>query len=157
MKSRFEADLSHSQAAYRFAIASLPSSRAEGVERATVNGFTFEKRSQIDSMVIEFGWAFFARYEGCLEAYLQKTLKLALRRDFTIDKWLEVNSVIVPEKYLQGMAVYRRIRNSLHHDDGTSFDGPPDTEIHLLPEHMENFFCLFVWIANTAEAKKSQS
>ena len=56
MPTRLEKNLQHSKAAYLFAINSLPFPKDFPIR---VNGMEFSKKSQIDSMEIEFGWSFF--------------------------------------------------------------------------------------------------
>lgn len=105
------------------------------------------KREHIESMRIEFGWSFFCRYEACVEAFL-KDQNVQLTKKLTLEDWLSARCTI-PSERLDPIRNYRRIRNALHHDDGASFDGPPDTEIHLLPQHMEKFYEFFVWLGET--------
>lgn len=144
MSTLFENKLEHARSAYLFAIRSLPT--PEQLQNGPIlkNGAEFSRPSQIKSMEIELGRAFFCRYEGCLEAELK-------RQDVRLDKntrlidWLRERNVTVPENLRPGLEIYRKIRSQLHHQDGASFDGPPDTEIHLLPHHLENFYDLFKW------------
>lgn len=101
-------------------------------------------------MLIEFGWAFFCRYEACLEAHLHRT-DVELNRKLSLIGWLERNNVQIPEPLRPGLQCYRQVRNKLHHEDGASLDGSPDREIHLLPEHMEMFYNLFKWCGARVE------
>lgn len=142
MKKTLESKLAHSRAAYIFSIKSLPT--PEQKLPLTSNGFTFYNKSQIYSMLIELGWSFFCRYEGCLEAHI-KELGVELTRKLSLKDWLIENGIKIPSKYSSGLDLYRKIRNKLHHEDGAALNGDEEQEIHLLPEHMENFYELFVW------------
>ena len=57
----------------------------------------------------------------------------------------------ISEERASGLQIYRTIRNALHHDDGATFDGGEEPEFHLMPEHMERFFQLFVWASKEIE------
>ncbi|MEM8980369.1 MAG: hypothetical protein AAGD04_12850 [Pseudomonadota bacterium] len=144
-------NLMHSRAAYHHAVAALP--LEEKLQTGTIRqyGFEFSRSDQITSQVIELGWAFFPRYEGCLEKWL-KDQSVKLNRKVSLKVWLENNNVEIPDKYLGALESYRKIRNSLHHDDGASFDSSLGTEIHLMPTDMERFFDLFCWIGEQVEA-----
>ncbi len=96
-------------------------------------------------MIVEFGWAFFCRYEACVETFL-KDNNVKLSKNKSLRDWLEEHKVTIPDNYAEGIELYRKIRNSLHHMDGASLNDQQDTEIHLYREHMENFFELFLWI-----------
>lgn len=95
-------------------------------------------------MLIEFGWAFFCRYESCLEADLKRR-GITLKKNYHLIDWLEERKVVIPDDFRPALKIYRDIRNKLHHEDGISFDKSNDSEIHLYPEHMENFFDFFIW------------
>lgn len=143
--SILQSNLEHSRAAYRFAVQAIPSKFP-----ASINGFRFEKQSQIDAMVIEFGWAFFCRYEACVEAYL-KSKGVNLSKRVSLLDWLKAQGFSITAHHTEGLSLYRKIRNKLHHEDGTALNGAKDEEIHLLPEHMENFYNLFVWCGERVE------
>jgi len=152
MRTDIERDLEHSRAAYLFALRSLPD--PGGLQNGTIeaNGFTFTNPSQIQSMLIELGWAFYCRYEACLEAFIREQgVKLAKKT--TLEDWMNENGVDVPEGYKDGFKEYRKVRNWLHHRDGQNEDG---TEIHLYPDHMEQFYHLFVWIASAVAARNDE-
>ena len=144
-------NLLHSRVAYLHAIRALPSQQDLRAGTITQHGFEFSRPDQIESQVIELGWAFFPRYEACLEKWL-KEQGVHLSKKLTLTDWLAQSDVRIPDEFSEGLGVYRRIRNSLHHDDGASFDGSSDSEIHLMPEHMERFFNLFCWIGERVEA-----
>lgn len=143
--------LMHSRAACLHAISALPSERKLRLGTIRQNGFEFSRPDQITSQIIELGWAFFLRYEGCLEKWL-KDQGVKLSRSVSLIDWLRDNHVSIPKDYLEGLKMYRRIRNSLHHDDGAAIDDSLETEIHLLPDHMERFFGLFCWVGEQIEA-----
>ncbi len=145
--------LDHSRVAYRYAIAQLPNQVADWPYRH--GNFTFKSQADIDSMRIELGWAFFCRYEGCVEAHLKEN-DVKLSKQLSLKQWLEGNGFVIPEDLCSGLDCYRQIRNRLHHQDGASFDGSQDSEIHLLPEHMENFYQLFSWIGDCLEEAGQQ-
>lgn len=146
-------NLAHSRTAYIFAIRCLPDpARLKDVGPISANGFTFTAESQILSMLIELGWAFFCRYEGCLEAHLKRN-RVPLSKKMSLLGWFDRNDVNTPMQLRSGLSEYRRIRNSLHHDDGAPIDGSDRGEIHLLPEQMENFYTLFVWCADQIDRK----
>ena len=118
-------------------------------------GFAFQSKSQIDSMVIELGWAFFCRYEGCFEAFLKRRgVRGELSRSFQLSSWLEQKGIEIPADIRDGLEYYREIRNALHHDDGKSFDKEGDAEIHLMPVHMERFYQLFIWCGKVIGEEK---
>ncbi len=151
MANDLERNIKHSQAAYRFAISNLPSPHSLRSGPVRINEFEFSTEHQIESMLIELGWAFFARYEACLEMFL-KQKGVALEKKLPLSRWFEKNEVHVPLEFAEGLDLYRRIRNKLHHEDGAAMDGNQTKELHLLPEHMQNFYDLFIWI----EAQVSQ-
>lgn len=143
--SPLQRNLDHSRAAYLFAVQALPSKLP-----TSINRFYFEKQSQVESMVIELGWAFFCRYEACLEVYLKsKGVKLSKKVSFF--DWLQEQHFNISADQSNGLSLYRNIRNKLHHEDGAALNGAEDEEIHLLPEHMENFYNLFVWCGEKVE------
>lgn len=146
--SKLQINLEHSRAAYNFALNSLPSDKSN--YPVHVNGFQFEKFSQVHSMVIELGWAFFCRYEACLEYYI-KSKGIQLSKKLSLIEWLDEQKIEISPSDKEGLLLYRKIRNKLHHEDGASLNGAEDEEIHLLPEHMENFYKLFVWCGNQIE------
>ena len=143
-------NLMHSRAAYMHALTALPS--PDDLRAGTIrqNGYEFSRAGQIQSQVIELGWAFFVRYEGCLENFIKVQLG-EIPEKFRLEKWLIEHNVQIPSDYVGSFKLYRDIRNSLHHDDGASIDGSSGTEIHLMPEHMERFFDLFCWIGKQVE------
>jgi len=144
MRSTIKRELEHSRAAYLFSINSLPDPKTLRSGPQIVNGFKFEKENQVKSMLIQLGWAFYCRYEACLEAFISEH-KIGLRKKYTLEDWMDDNGVNIPDDYTIILKKYRDIRNDLHHRDGQNSDG---SEIHLLPEHMENFYRLFIWIAS---------
>lgn len=148
MPTRLEKNLQHSKAAYLFAINSLPFPKDFPIR---VNGMEFSKKSQIDSMEIEFGWSFFCRYEACLESFL-KSKNIQLSKKLSLHDWFIKNNVEVPNDYIEGLEIYRTIRNLLHHEDGATPGGDLNTEIHLSPLHMNNFYSLFIWCGEQIEA-----
>ncbi len=145
MPNSLTVKLDHSRIAYRYAIAQLPCQVADWPHRH--GAFQFNSQAKIDSMRIELGWAFFCRYEGCVEAHLKEN-GIKLSRDLSLKQWLEREGFAIPENLNSGLDCYRKIRNQLHHYDGASFDGSRDSEIHLLPEHMETVYQLFAWIGD---------
>jgi hypothetical protein len=146
----FQNHLEHARAAYVFAIRNLPDPALLENGPIQGNGFTFNKRSQIESMLIELGWAFFCRYESCLETNLKRH-GIKLDRKVSLLDWLEKNNVNIPNELRPGIQSYRQIRNKLHHEDGASFDESLDGEIHLLPDHMDRFYELFKWVGTRIE------
>lgn len=155
MDISLKSNLDHSRAAYLFAIACL-----QKVDQSTFpsiyNGFRFDRPSQIQSMVIELGWAFFCRYEACLETYLKRR-NVTLSKNTSLKCWLSNKGLEIPADLETGLDCYRRIRNNLHHEDGASFNGEDDGEIQLLPDHMEQFYKLFVWVEESVESSFTQS
>ena len=148
----FSNNLAHSRAAYLFAVRNLPNPSELNKGPITANGFRFERRSQVESMLIELGWAFFCRYESCLEAFLKRS-QVELSQKCTLSDWLSQNNVSIPTNLQEGLEIYRKIRNKLHHEDGASLDDDPESEIHLMPDHMNNFYELFLWCGTQAKTK----
>lgn len=138
--------------AYLHAVRALP--KPDDLKKGPISqlGMTFEKRSHIESQLVELGWAFYCRYEGCLEGWLKDRVKLS--REKPIKKWLEDNGVKIPLEFEEGLDRYRNIRNILHHYDGKNSD---NTEIHLFPNMMENFYELFCWIGEMVEKHNSSN
>jgi len=143
-------NLDHARAAYRFAIKNLPNPASLASGLIVVNDFEFQTPDHIQSMRVELGWAFFCRYESCLEAHFKRH-SMKLTKKLSLAQWFEQNNVQVPDSLQPGLIVYRAIRNKLHHEDGASMDGSPEREIHLLPEHMEQFYELFLWCGTRVE------
>jgi hypothetical protein len=148
-------NLSHSRAAYIYAVKGLPTPAEMQSFPVSKNGFSFSKESQVHSMLIELGWAFFCRYEACLEKHL-KDNDVKLSKKINIIDWLYNKNVETPEDTKEGLEVYRKIRNSLHHDDGAPLDGTDNFEIHLEPAHMENFYGLFIWLGKKIDEVNAQ-
>lgn len=145
-----ESNLMHSRAAYLHAVRALPSPEDLRSGPICQHGLEFSRADQIQSQLIELGWAFFPRYEACLEKWL-KDQKVKLSKKISLSDWLLNSKVNIPKDYSEGLAVYRKIRNALHHDDGATFDGSSEPEFHLLPDHMEKFFHLFCWVGQQVE------
>ena len=97
MPTRLEKNLQHAKAAYLFAINSLPFPKDFPIR---VNGMEFSKKSQIDSMEIEFGWSFFCRYEACLESFL-KSKNIQLSKKLSLHDWFIKNNVEFNESFAQ--------------------------------------------------------
>lgn len=148
-----ENNLRHSRAAYLHAVRALPS--PEDLQSGPIrqHGLEFSRADQVQSQLIELGWAFFPRYEACLEKWL-KDQGVELSKKVSLSDWLRDGQVNIPTEYSEGLKVYRTIRNALHHDDGATFDDSPQPEFHLLPDHMENFFHLFCWVGQQVEQLK---
>jgi hypothetical protein len=70
-----------------------------------------------------------------------------------LSDWLIQNNVNIPKDLRAGLDVYRKIRNKLHHEDGASLDNDSETEIHLMPDHMDNFYELFLWCGSQVKIK----
>ncbi|MFC5736757.1 hypothetical protein ACFPTV_03955 [Sinirhodobacter huangdaonensis] len=140
----------HSRSAYLHAVRALPSPENLHSGPIRQNSFEFTRADQIESQLIELGWAFFPRYEACLDKWL-KDQGVKLSKQVQLKDWLTSRGVSIPAEFSEGLKLYRQIRNTLHHDDGASLSGNPETEIHLLPEYMENFFELFCWIGTEVE------
>jgi hypothetical protein len=149
-----EKNLMHSRAAYLHAVHALPS--PEDLQSGPIRryGMEFSNEGQINSQLIELGWAFFCRYEACLEKWL-KDQDVKLNKKMSLSQWLKSRKILLSPDYSNGIDLYRTLRNALHHDDGASIDGSQDTEIHLLPEHMENFFQLFCWIEQQVDQHRA--
>lgn len=103
-------------------------------------------------MAIEMGWAFFVRYEACLEAFI-KEQGIYLTKQRNLEDWMREKCIAVPDHLKEGLQVYRKVRNWLHHRDGQNDDG---TEIHLLSRHMDQFYELFVWSASAVAANNDK-
>lgn len=136
-------NLAHAKAAYEFAMCAVPSKATKFP--CNRYGFRFEGWPQAHSMIIELGWAFFCRYESCLEDCL-KSKGVQLSKKLTLADWFRSQNVDIPERYQEGLSCYRQIRNKLHHEGGAAISGAAGEEIHILPGHMENFYSLFVWV-----------
>lgn len=140
----FQNHLDHAKAAYVFSVRALPNPAELSKGPITLNGTLFKKESQIESMRIELGWAFFCSYESCLEAHLKRN-GIPLSKKLSLSDWLKSKNVEIPENMKFGLEHYRIIRNSLHHEEGASHDSLGDEEYHLLPNHMKKFYELSLW------------
>ncbi|HVV49961.1 MAG TPA: hypothetical protein VHO06_09895 [Polyangia bacterium] len=80
-------------------------------------------------------------------------MDVRLSKKLTLGDFLKTLGIEIPQRFRPGVDVYRRIRNQLHHEDGASLEGDPSREIHLLPEHLEKFYELFVWIGESVAAQ----
>ncbi len=79
--SSLESKLQHSRAAYLHAIRALPSMDGLGTSPIHQYGFEFSTDKQVFSQIIELGWAFFPRYEACLENWLKSNnVKLSKKK-----------------------------------------------------------------------------
>ncbi|MCB1212525.1 MAG: hypothetical protein KDK97_24585 [Verrucomicrobiales bacterium] len=103
-------------------------------------------------MTIELGWAFFCRYEACFESFLKKN-KVQLTKNCSLHDWLLSKGIDIPIELEPGLKCYRKIRNQLHHEDGGSFEGDSETEIHIMPDQMEDFYRMFVWCGAQIQAE----
>ena len=99
--SLLQENLAHSRAAYKFALAAVPTKNT--TLPCVRYGFRFEALSQIQSMLIELGWAFFCRYEACLEAYL-KSSGVQLSKRVSLADWLKSQGIVVPSDYEAGLS-----------------------------------------------------
>ena len=152
MRTDLEQGLEHLRASYIFALRSLPDPERLQNGNIEANGFTFTKPFQIQSKRIELGWAFYYRYKACLEAFI-KQQGVQLTRKKTLEAWMNENGIDVPDGYKDGFKQYRKVRSLLHHRDGQNEDG---TEVHLHPDHMDQFYHLFVWIASAVAANNDK-
>lgn len=150
-KETFQNDLAHIYAAYRYCVSCIPNDELFVNDKPVRVGRTlFEKRSQVLSMRVELGWAFFTRMDACLET-LAHELKIK-SGETGILEYLEKNGCILSDHEKKGLSVYREIRNTLHHGDGDPeyLNKPPTTltvdngnEPHLFEEQMNMFYELF--------------
>ena len=117
IEEQFELAIAHSIAAYHFAIDCIPTeARFTSGESVREGRFEFKTAAQAESIVIELGWAFFARVEAALEAY---AARLGFRNNKgDVDIQAVRNVLRSNEELLHGYNVARRIRNTLHHGDG---------------------------------------
>ena len=151
-KTEFDNSMAHVIAAYRFFVQTVPDEALFAAGRPVrIGTFEFERSSQAEAMIVELGWAFFARCEGCLEALwnrLGKSLK-------EVSKIIEDSGEFTPEE-LHAWRQARELRNIIHHGDGdaTLLKNSPTIvvsreghEPHLFPEHVEQFHSLFCRIA----------
>jgi len=144
-----EKDLDHSRAAYLFAMDALPPSAPR-----TLNGWTFRANHEITAMKIELGWAFYCRYESCFEVFLKKS-NIILTKKYQLSDWFAEKGIETPAWVSEGLSIYRRIRNQLHHENGASFVGAQDQEIQMLQEHLEKFYKMFVWCASEIDGSSN--
>ncbi|MBI1384740.1 MAG: hypothetical protein GC150_07515 [Rhizobiales bacterium] len=148
MRRDLEKELEHARVAYLFSMRALPDPATLINGPVTVNGIEFRTKDQVKSVAIELGWAFYCRYEACLEAFI-KEHKVPLSRKYNLEMWMSDSGIQIPDAHLPGLTEYRRLRNILHHDDGRTGSR---TEVHLFPEHMARFYDLFIWIASAIAA-----
>lgn len=151
--SSLKHNLSHSRAAYLHAVGSLPNPRQLEEGPISQNGFVFTKESEIDSQLIELGWAFYCRYDACFEDWLKERgiwhqlQKKGGKHKISVGRFLKDQKILVPDELKHGLRNYKEIRNILVHNDGKNRKaGLQGTEKHLLPSNMELFFELFCWI-----------
>lgn len=160
---RFLNDLSHAWVAYAFFEEQIPRGvvlphRAGSIE--------FQRESQIRSVEVELGWAFFTRLEACLETHLHR-IKVDARGNDGLVNALEARGVPIPDDYRKGLTAYRAIRNALHHGDGDPRlirnPGPladgidHGNEVHLLRDQVKAFYDLFRWVAEQLDAPSTMA
>jgi hypothetical protein len=155
---RFLNDLSHAWVAYAFFEEQIP---RRVVLPHRVGTVEFQRESQVRSVEVELGWAFFTRLEACLETHLHR-IGVDARGNEGLVNALEGRGVAIPDHYRGGMEAYRAIRNALHHGDGDPHvirnPGPlahgidRGNEIHLLRDQVEAFYGLFRWVAEQLDA-----
>ena len=147
--------LAHARAAYIHAVGSLPDPLALENGPILQNGLEFRSYDEIRSQFIELGWAFFCRYEACLERWL-KSQNIRLGKKRSLYGYFVKQGITITEENIEGLKIDRSIRNKLHHDDGENFEEDQlGTEIHIKPQHLERFFDLFCWIEKAIEDERS--
>ena len=105
-------NLDHARAAYRFAIKNLPNPASLASGPIVLNDFEFQTPDHIQSMLVELGWAFFCRYESCLEAHFKRH-SVKLSKKLSLADWFQQNNVQVPDSLQPGLRVYPRSRLKL--------------------------------------------
>ncbi len=146
---KFQKDMDHIWVAYCFLDQAVPSESSD--LPLCLNGFEFHKKSQITSIRVELGWAFYTRLEACLETLLHR-LEIKLTRNKSLLDLCSQKDVALSLTDKQGLNVYRELRNVLHHADGDPANYSRDLrhlkvedgkEPRLHREHIENFYKLF--------------
>jgi hypothetical protein len=152
-KREFDKSIEHIIAAYRFFVQAVPDEPLFASGRPVrVGKFEFEEFSQAEAMLVELGWAFLTRCEGCLEALVHR---LEIRGSDVLGMIKESEEFSSEE--LDGYEILRELRNIFHHGDGdwkllskTPQKVRPSkgSEPHLFPEHIEQFYSLICKIAD---------
>ncbi|HVV48883.1 MAG TPA: hypothetical protein VHO06_04430 [Polyangia bacterium] len=152
-KRDFDQSIEHVIASYRFFLQAIPTEAMFASGSVHVGQFSFSRYSQAEAMVVELGWAFFIRLEGCLEALVHR---LGIKGADVPGKITAAGELSADE--LRGYQAARDLRNIYHHGDGdwtllskvpTEVRPAADSEPHLLPEHLERFYALFKKIAQS--------
>ena len=158
----FKNRLAHSYVAYRYAVAGVPAAPLFARGPVHVGGFHFENEGHATSMLVELGWAFFVRLEAVLENFCSACGQ-GVARDALIAS-MEASGKFSNHE-LEGLAQYRDLRNSLHHDDGQpdpkrkNLAVSPGNELRLLPSELQVWHDLFlkvgeaVWVSFTQRAQ----
>ncbi|HET6375029.1 MAG TPA: hypothetical protein VFF88_03185 [Methylocella sp.] len=142
--SDFQNRLDHSHAAYRAAVTWCLVAKERGFP-FDLRGLRFESESQLQSVIVELGWAFEPRFFAILEQYY-KANGFEKFVDFK-DKYL--NNKFDPES-VRGFVELSKLRQIILHGDGDEqyvWDGnklgvPEGCEPHILPEHVEKLYRL---------------
>ncbi len=154
-KQDFLNALEHAYRAYSYLNDSIPAEQLFVNRReVTVGRFVFQKPEHAESMRVELGWAFFTRFEASLEAF---TTRLGIKLKCSMVEYLREKGRQIPERYVDGLQLYRELRNTLHHGDGdpSLLNNEPkhlrigeSREPHLFEQEVRDFYELFRWLAD---------
>ena len=160
MKQNFDTffkNIEYTIGSYKYFISSLSNIEC----RKLIGTHLFKNEVQVLNYEIELSWAFFTRMEAVLETFIHQ---------IDVDKKSKkgVKNLIGEEglknfnkNEIEGLRLYRVIRNTLHHGDGnpniirnnsglTVEDG---CEIQLTRVHIHNFYKLFTKVVKVLQTQ----
>ena len=142
---RFKNNLMHSYCAYCAAVTWCCEARKRPFP-FDVGNLQFQKSSDLDSVIIELGWAFMPRFYTILEQY-HVALNCKNFSEFMNDYKNKMSSDDV-----DGLIKLTKLRNIIMHGDGNEnnvrghnkLGTPSDMEPHIMPEHINKFYQLLL-------------
>lgn len=157
----YKKHLEFSYVSYQFCLNSLPKEEFIPDDGQVYNGVLFRRRENVYEMIVEFGWAFFVRMEATLESFLHDRKP----KNMNIIEFVEAILSGLSQSDRDGYGMARELRNILHHVDSQSekysrrldyVEVEKGKEPHILREHIERFFDLFVRMGAKAAEYSSQ-
>lgn len=162
---RFVNDIDHIWVAYSFFEQAIPDVTEDNLP-LRCGQLEFRHTSQIESVRVELGWAFFTRLEACLESLLHR-VNIELTKKKSLLAVCKSYGLILSDHEERGLRSYRELRNVLHHADGNpatydrelceivAIDGQ---EPHLYKTEVKGFYDLFkkvgTFLANASESSR---
>ncbi len=131
--------------------------------RTLVTTHHFKNNKEINAYEIELSWAFFTRMESVLEFLITQIYNKNPNQKKCIEDLFGVEGMKnFDEIEIEGLKIYRVIRNTLHHEDGNpnlinnnkGLKVEDGNEIQLKKDHLINFYNLFMKVVDELEKRE---